>query len=126
MVTDGRQEAQVPPLVELFCDTPDGWALAYIGVNVKHGKGFMTYSNPAGSVTSFNGNADRSAVEYSYMGIFVRSPPTPRWRGPTPPSRAGPLSPDQETSFVKRDASRLPPLTRTTVRPRGSSEAWLR
>ncbi|GAA3985622.1 Imm1 family immunity protein [Allokutzneria multivorans] len=74
MVTDGRQDGQVPPLVELFCDTKDGWALAYIGVNVKRGTGFMTHSNPAGSVTSFNGTNDRSAVEYSYMGHLREIP----------------------------------------------------
>ncbi|WP_168200465.1 Imm1 family immunity protein [Allokutzneria sp. NRRL B-24872] len=67
MIVDG-QGFDVPPLAELSHQGQGGWLVSYVGLDPRRGTGFMTYSDPSGSVTSFNGGADTKAVEYDYMG----------------------------------------------------------
>lgn len=73
MASDGAGYA-VPPLAELSRHDADGWAVAYVGVNVKIGRGILTHSDPTGSVMSFNGSSTADSVTYDYMG-HVREVP---------------------------------------------------
>lgn len=66
MAADGAG-FEVPPLAELSRHDEDGWAVSYIGVNVKSGRGIMTYSDPNGSATTSNGSHTGDTVTYDYM-----------------------------------------------------------
>jgi hypothetical protein len=67
MAADGAG-FEVPPLAELSRHDEDGWAVAYVGVNITTGRGIMTHSDAAGSFVTTNGTTADQALTYDYMG----------------------------------------------------------